>query len=385
MTQAIRLVLSAFVMTFAVSVPTAHAEEKTSTDALRYLPVQDQGRVKPFDTLARETLQLIYGKQTYTPPRKEGDTGKKKLEAVEIVLTWLIVPQLWDMQPIVEVNHKGMKDSLKLPEEQKYYSPAELLQNERLSLVFQELAAFRETKQKLDPYFQAAQRLENQLGTFRAIQQGTGFRVAPPKPENAAPTAPNAEADKWLSVVELDGELKEKFSLVARAFIQNLPAVEGAKPPESATSPLSLTQAIDDFKAAAKAQNPALYPADKDIAIEVHYKSIHPFLYSWILYLLAAILLGVSWQTGKSSFYKLGWLFALVAFAMHSYGFVLRMIITGRPPVSNMYETVIWVSWGTIVFAMIFEKLIPAIAKIVKTANFSEAKILINRVIMGDR
>ncbi|MES2962933.1 MAG: cytochrome c biogenesis protein CcsA [Bdellovibrionota bacterium] len=353
MTSSIRIALSALALVFMTT--TAWAE--TSTAPLRFLPVQDQGRVKPFDTLARETLQLIYGSQTYQPPKKtEDEKAKKRRDAVEIVMTWLLVPQFWDTQKIVEVSHRGLKDSLKLPADEKHFTPDELFKNERLSLIFQELAAFRETKEKLNPYYQAAQRLESQLGSFQMIKQGTGIRVAPPKPEAAAGVAPNAEAEKWVSVSELDGELKEKFSLVARAFIQNLPSDGDAQAPP-VENPLSLEKAVDDFKTAARSQNAGLYPPDKDIAIEVHYKAIHPFLYSWILYLLAAIFMGVAWQTDKALFTKLGWAAASIAFAIHTYGFVLRMIITGRPPVSNMYESVVWVSWGTIVFSMIFEKL----------------------------
>ena len=40
--------------------------------ALRELPVQDGGRVKPYDTFAREALQLIYGKESY-----KNKNGKK--------------------------------------------------------------------------------------------------------------------------------------------------------------------------------------------------------------------------------------------------------------------------------------------------------------------
>ena len=28
-------------------------------------PIQDSGRIKPYDTFAREAMQLLYGKQTY--------------------------------------------------------------------------------------------------------------------------------------------------------------------------------------------------------------------------------------------------------------------------------------------------------------------------------
>ena len=40
-------------------------------------------------------------------------------------------------------------------------------------------------------------------------------------------------------------------------------------------------------------------------------------------------------------------------FALHSLGFYLRCVVAGRPPVSNMYESIIWGSWGIVFFAFI--------------------------------
>ena len=40
---------------------------------------------------------------------------------------------------------------------------------------------------------------------------------------------------------------------------------------------------------------------------------------------------------------------------VHGYGFVERMQIAGRPPVTNMYESVIWVSFGIVAIALLFE------------------------------
>ena len=47
--------------------------------------------------------------------------------------------------------------------------------------------------------------------------------------------------------------------------------------------------------------------------------------------------------------------FLIAGFLVHAYGMVLRMMISGRPPVTNMYESVIWVAWGAMLFALIFE------------------------------
>ncbi len=333
----------AFVFLAALLFCFAHpsAAQADATAPLRYLPVQDSGRVKPLETLTRETLQLVYGSQAYKSP-----DGKKR-SALETVMTWMLVPQFWDSQKIIEINHRGLKDSLNLKSEEKYFSPAELFADSRMVLVMQNLASYRETKRKLDPYYQAAARLESQLGQYQAFKEGKAIHVAPPK-----------EGDHWVAALDLNGDLKDKFAEVARAFVHALPHDQKDGEAATAADPdaeSALKTAVNNFKELAKAQNPSLYPSEKSIAIEVHYDDFHPFMWAWIFYLLAALVLGVSWQTGKMSLARGGWALAIVAVLLHMYGFGLRIYLTGRPPVSNMYESVIWVSFGVVVFSMIFE------------------------------
>lgn len=332
-------------------------QKEIVSEPLRYLPVQDDGRIKPLDTLTRETLQLVYGSESFTGPKGE------RRPAIEVVMTWMLVPQYWDQQELIEINHKGLKDSLKVDSARKRFRPTELFGNSRLGLVLQELAAFRETMRKLTPYFQAVQRLESQLGVYQIMKQGAGLRVVPPKD---APLGEHGEAQRWLAMNELSGDLQKKFSDLIRAFIHTLPAdpnassrlASEAKAAGADGSKLpSLARAVEEFKVAARAENPALYPSETDMRLEVHYGSLHPFGLTWVLYLLSALVLGVAWQTGRRAVYSLGWAVAVAAFLLHTYGFVLRIYLTGRPPVSNMYESVIWVSWGVLVFAMIFEAL----------------------------
>jgi ABC-type transport system involved in cytochrome c biogenesis permease subunit len=41
--------------------------------------------------------------------------------------------------------------------------------------------------------------------------------------------------------------------------------------------------------------------------------------------------------------------------SIQAYGFIVRMQIAGRPPVTNMYESVIWVGFGIAAIALLFE------------------------------
>jgi ABC-type transport system involved in cytochrome c biogenesis permease subunit len=351
---------SVFVVFIALFVFSFSAFAERGTEALRYLPVQDAGRIKPLDTLARESLELVYGSEEYRAP-----TGEKR-PAIEIVMTWMLLPQHWDQQKIVQITHKGLKDSMNLSDQEKYFSPNELISNPRFPLIMQELQSYRSTKQKLTPYYQAAQRLESQVGMYQAIKQGQAVRVVPPPASvngGASADGPSGrpmEPQKWTPVSELQGEMRDKFGVVVRSLIQALPVKPGEAasqaPPATAGVP-PLAQAVEDFKTAARAVNPALYPSERDISIEVHEKSLHPFKITWVLYLIAALLLGMAWHLDSKIAYRAGWAAAIIAIAMHVYGFGLRVYLTGRPPVSNMYESVIWVSFGAVVFSMIFESI----------------------------
>jgi len=55
--------------------------------------------------------------------------------------------------------------------------------------------------------------------------------------------------------------------------------------------------------------------------------------------------------------YSTALVFIIGGFLLHSYGFGIRVYLAGRPPVANMYETLLWVPWGAIFFALILEKI----------------------------
>ena len=309
----------------------------------RALPVQDGGRIKPFDTFAKETMQLVHGREKY---KIDGNDSPAR-PAAEIVMTWILQPDVWQETQLIEVRHNQVKKGLRLADDRKHFSFNELMNNDRLSTLFQELTAKRETKEKLDPYFQALQRLENQLFTFREIAAGRALKLAPPK-----------EGDAWIGLDKLPGELPNKFMAMTQVFVEIIGVY--ASPEKSERAGLDelskkLTAAVQDFENFARAENPALYAEKAKIDTEVHYNNFHPFQWTWIMYLLSAVVCFVSWIFNKQKLYIGAWVLSSIGILLHLYGFGLRVYLTGRAPVSNMYETVIWVGLGTIIFAMIIE------------------------------
>lgn len=312
-------------------------------EALKSIPIQDGGRIKPLDTFARETLSIVYGKESYE--------GKP---ALEILMTWLLQPQSWQDKEFIEIRYGLVKKALKFDETKKYFSINQILSNEHLSLVMQELQGKRESKDKLDPYFQALQRLESQVGLFQAIATGDALRLVPPtgnEPENVnRPPGMMKPAGLWLPIRQWNSDQGSAFADLAKSFVGVVSKRLQQQSEEEASA--KLKSMVDAFKMVARANNPALYPDESRIETEIFYHDFHPFQKTWILYLFAAISILLFWIIKSEKLYAASWVFAILGLGMHIFGFILRVYLTGRAPVSNMYESVVWVSFGTMLFSL---------------------------------
>lgn len=320
------------------------------THSIESLPVQESGRVKPLITVAQETLQLIYGKSKYE--------GKP---ALDIFSTWILVPEPWMEKPIIKIDHHGLKEALGFPKSKKYFSPQEISTHQRLNVLFSDLQVRTARKEKLNAYYQAIQRLESQLLTFFSVTQG-GIKVFPPSKED--------ESRNWKNLRELDEKQSDAFFRVIAAYSakfvnedmmkrQGEAATDSASgqkltPEMMAEQDKKLQEALENFTAMAVAYGGDKYPTPADMRTEVLYQKAKPFFWTWVLYLIAGLLFVLSFLTGLPVFVYLGSLLFVTAFGFHTFGFILRILITGRPPVSNMYETVVWVGWGVALFAAMF-------------------------------
>jgi ABC-type transport system involved in cytochrome c biogenesis permease subunit len=130
---------------------------------------------------------------------------------------------------------------------------------------------------------------------------------------------------------------------------------------DTAAKFLSATRALG------QAVNPTKYPTVAAIERETHFNAINPFWQAPYAYgaalALLAISLGFVSVTSTRSFsellgstvYRLGLIALGLGIGLEVYGFSLRIAISGWAPVTNMYETVIWVALVAAVLSLIFE------------------------------
>jgi hypothetical protein len=90
---------------------------------------------------------------------------------------------------------------------------------------------------------------------------------------------------------------------------------------------------------------------------ESRFNSAEPFYTSMLLYVIAFILAIFSWLIwpdllGRSAF----WLI-LLAWIVATGGIAARMWLEGRPPVTNLYSSALFVGWGAVALCLVLEAL----------------------------
>ena len=89
---------------------------------------------------------------------------------------------------------------------------------------------------------------------------------------------------------------------------------------------------------------------------EVFYNRMEPFYKAMVIYVLAGILACLSWFNLSETLRRSAvWLVGL-AFLIHTTGLVFRMALEGRPPVTNLYSSAIFIGWGAVLLGLALER-----------------------------
>jgi ABC-type transport system involved in cytochrome c biogenesis permease subunit len=96
------------------------------------------------------------------------------------------------------------------------------------------------------------------------------------------------------------------------------------------------------------------YPAPGALAPELTYNRIKPFQWSWVICFVSVLAFGLSFGRMRHYAFWAGMGLLLLTLIWTAYGFYLRILVTGWAPVTNMYETIVFVPWVIAALAMWF-------------------------------
>jgi ABC-type transport system involved in cytochrome c biogenesis permease subunit len=322
------------------------------TNALATLAVQDHGRKKPFTTFAQEMLLSMSGKSSL--PAGEGGQAAN-LSPEEVVLDLWFKPEGWDERPAIMINFLALKKKLGLPEDRKLFSFKELIGQQALLDLLDQAQKLRQAgdENSLTSLQKEAEHLGERLRLFQDLVNGDRQMIVP----NAV-----SAGGRWLAIQDITPNFKMWPPTQAETRPDNSPAADGAIQIFTTWSNAYRHGDIAQFNAltpqlvaALRQLAPQFYPPAAELQFEHRYMTLHPFRLAWIIYLFAIIVLLLTAIWAKTFGYRLTWLLVLLGLGFEAYGFACRIIISGRPPVTDLYETVIWVSFIGMVFAVVLE------------------------------
>jgi ABC-type transport system involved in cytochrome c biogenesis permease subunit len=197
-----------------------------------------------------------------------------------------------------------------------------------------------------------AEALGQRMQLFRDLVQGTKETVVPNSQKADGP---------WASALPARSGENWNFEIVSQTSSSNQVAVTAAH----CLTMWAKVYATDDI-AKFNAQTPAVvgslravapqfYPLANSLQLEHTYMVVDPFLWAWIIYFGALLVLLLTAIWARRAGYLAAWALVVLGLGFEIYGFAARIIISGRPPVTDLYETVIWVSFIGMVFAVILE------------------------------
>jgi len=92
------------------------------------------------------------------------------------------------------------------------------------------------------------------------------------------------------------------------------------------------------------------------IGFECFFNSFQPFLLASMLYFLSFLVAGVAMLGFPRLLNRTAFAMIALTFSLHMFALIARMIISGRPPVTNLYSTAVFIGWGIVLLSLIFER-----------------------------
>ena len=407
---------------FAADVPLSVLRDKEIVRTFATIPVQEAGRIKPLDTLARYRLLRFAGKRTIGFQNPE--TNKKEyLSSMEWLLVTWFRPELSQTMPLFVVDNSAAITEIGVSTEGKgkrdRYSYNEILPARQTLMSkmreYQDIDSKKRTAvqnmianlgvnfldyEMLITHFDFVRKISEDMKSMPPeivkAMEGKPARMTELLPVILAHVKAHPEAaapmqNPWrMNVMRaaLGAMMSGNQELSMRLFpppVKDIEpwhgpgwiimgAVQGKEPtaadlnwlkqyeelylalPDAAKFKASVTSLANNIRTAAAERGEAKY-----VNLEASYLRADYFYWALILFFLGLILLAITWaspEAGWASVLRGGaWVSLSIATILCTLGIVIRCIIMQRPPITTLYETIIFITATAAIFGLIAEAL----------------------------
>jgi ABC-type transport system involved in cytochrome c biogenesis permease subunit len=371
-------------------VPAKKSNEDLDLAGFGKIPVLVGGRVKPLDTVARNSLLIIRSKQTLRL-----DDGRQ-ITAIKWLADTLFNAPVADQYPAFVIQNADVLGLFGWQQsDRKYFSFAQL------SPFLKQIDEQGEQAEKLQAvgrsaYQSAILNLRNALVLYQRLKNSVqpegaeNFAAELKAFENAVPEAARAARAKETGAA-FDQKQLDQIAEVVQGYerLADMAYLLAVPPPSGLGDWRSVGQAIMQ-SIAARGIDPTVklyaslgdaYRSGDRVAFdqmldrltdhiaqvqptgtkraryEFFFNAVDPFTHSMTLYVLAFLFACTSWLAWQRPLNRAAFYLLLLALAVHTFGLVSRMYLQERPPVTNLYSSAIFIGWGAVIVALILERI----------------------------
>lgn len=401
------IVLAVFVVEI-IAILLPKKDKDFHLQAFGRLPVLLNGRVQPFDSVGRNALLQIRG--TASVPLEEKKSYEfwkhpKKLKATEWLLEVMVKPEMADNRPIFLIHHPDLLNELDLRGKGKEKSGLFYFTYNELTNAIPTIEKEGQQVQGVDQqarsaYQKQVAKVHNALTLYRRLKNSyqhetttdfaallAGYKEVVPAGIAAVKAREKGEDYKKEDFQALVGYLGQ-FDFMSRfAYPLMIPPQDPHSAPEawqntgqvlfnSGLHGEKLHPAVDYYAQMATAYRSgdvakfnstvAEYgqwvgerlpkQAQKGRA-EFFYNNLQAFLHALIIYVVAFLLACLSWFNWSEVLRRSAYYITVLAFIVHTGGLIFRMALEGRPPVTNLYSSAVFIGWAAVLLGLILERI----------------------------
>jgi len=312
---------------------------KPEADKLGTLQIMYGNRIAPLQTFAKDFTLKLTSKPTYN-----GYTSE------QVMAGWIFFPQDWMSEPMIRIRNAELRQMLGTGE----YAPLTAFFNNNEEYLLATFNSRLPQGGKQSPLQKAIAEADEKVQIIRMLQQGNILKIFPYEEQGRL---------QWYSPID---ELPEDMDNMEKLLVRNLFALLETNISENNTE--AFLQTIDKFKVYQN-KNAGIHALpDKKINAEILYNTsnITTILYranlvlGLFLFIFFCIRLVIPDNRKINSlsgiFYQSSRILLVASFLVLTAYMALRTYISGRVPLSNGYETMIFIAWCILLIAVLFHK-----------------------------
>ena len=357
------------------------------------LPVMHEGRIKPLESVARTTLQLLGNRTAVQMPDKAGAGGPTGTVPATQWLLGLMAGSDWiERAPVFRIDAKEILDLFDLERRKGHrYAPAELEKGR--SYLHEQVKKLRDVPAESRTFVQKKMiEMEQKFATYDVIRfayevpslpeidAGTDRQQAlaeirqmmqrarlieDRKPPALIPPVARPDAEDGAAATR-NADWQALYPAVMEAFARRVAGNAAALSPAilplrdllsaQAGSPAEVDRAVAAYRTAI-ADLESVRSGAGMAAFEAWFLAFNPTDLAKWLYVLAIGVCFTSFLIGHGPLNRFA--FGLLAglFVLHTFAIGCRIVITGRPPVVNLYGSAVFIGWACVFAGLVLERI----------------------------